>query len=1072
MNPMHATVRQSLKNVMLSSSRRRRTLDRLRLLQHEQLEQRCVLTLPASQTFAEGDMIAYNGPTVDTVNDTLSFDAFIDFAGDIDSYLFAPQFSGSHTFDVGDFGNTVDPEIAVYDASTGAQIGYNDDLDSFNDDARLVVNLVADVRYIVAVADNPGTTAGNLSVIVTAPFRTGSFLLAPDPFGDVTASVLLDVPTDIDYYSITAPVDATGALTISTTGSTFNQRLALFSSTGTLLQGPLVSISITSANPGEEYRVAVFPSNYATSGSLNLLVNFANSGAVVTNTSDSGPGSLRQAILDANAHPNDPGVPDKIRFAIPGAGPQTISLASALPDITEAVEIDGGTQPGTGATPTVTIDGSTVPGSVDGLKITADGTIIRKMNIRRFSSDGIQIQASNVRIENSTIGTNPGGLAAFGNSHYGIRIQNGSGNQINSNVLSGNVQGGVAIIGDTADSNVLDSNTIGAQFGGSAPLPNGYGVAVSDGDSNVISNNVISGNNLSGIAVSGNATENAVTGNKIGTTLSGNAALPNGGDGISLQASGNKVGGNLVALRNVISGNAKSGITISGAAASNNVIEGNVIGTSLNGQAAVPNTEHGIRVISASGNRIGSATDAAARNIISGNGGSGVTFSLAGVTGSLVVGNYIGVAANGTSALGNSANGVLLTAGAIDVQIGGTGLSQNVISANQSNGIALLTGANDNRISGNRIGTTSAGAPLGNVGSGIFIQSSGNTIGGINGTFQNIIAGNAQGITLSGATAANNTIKFNTIGTDAASNAGRGIQFVSGASSNTVGPGNNIRRNETGLIVNQTSTRNKITRNFFGQNINLGIDLVPGGGATANDSGDADTGGNQLQNWPAITSSLVLTGAELEIEFNVPSSPTNAAYPLTIEFFVSDGAGEGSKFLGSTIYTATNFTAGGKTINFAGAGTGLTAGVSKIVGTATDLNGNTSEFSNQNTVSSVASLAPASAQKAANNQQVRNGGIASPGAALPLSTVSSSDKAINGNGLVINAGATSLQNTTSRNSDVVRRGLLPVVPGLRKETPASSLVLSARPVDDEALWNAILNDLDSAHLIAGLPSLF
>lgn len=220
---MRDVILRYLRSVLPQPARRSPTVNRHRLLQHEQLEQRCVLTLPLTQTFAEGEMIVYNGPSVDLVNDTPSFDAFIDFAGDVDSFYFAPQFTGSYTIDVGDFGNTVDPEVAVYIASTGARVGYNDDLSIFNDDARLILNLVADVRYIIAVADNPNTTEGNLSIVVSAPSRTGSFLLTPDVFGDSTVPVLLDVPTDIDYYSITAPADATGNLSIFTEGSTFDQ---------------------------------------------------------------------------------------------------------------------------------------------------------------------------------------------------------------------------------------------------------------------------------------------------------------------------------------------------------------------------------------------------------------------------------------------------------------------------------------------------------------------------------------------------------------------------------------------------------------------------------------------------------------------------------------------------------------------------------------------------------------------------------------------------------------------------------------------------------------------------------
>ncbi len=284
-----------------------RNREKLRLLRHEQLEQRCMLTLPATQTFAEGDLLAYNGPTVDLVNDTLSFDAFIDFAGDVDSFFFAPQFTGTYTIDVGDFGNTVDPEVAVYVASTGVRVGYNDDLSVFNDDAQLVINLTADVRYIIAVADQPGTTAGNVSIVVTAPFRTGSFLLTPDVLGDASTSVLLDVPTDIDYYSITAPADANGVLTISAAAGTFTQRLALFDSAGTLLQGPLTSINISNAVPNQEYRIAVYSSNYATSGSMDLLINFATERPdirMMSATGDGGTGiAITYEIVNGNVAP-------------------------------------------------------------------------------------------------------------------------------------------------------------------------------------------------------------------------------------------------------------------------------------------------------------------------------------------------------------------------------------------------------------------------------------------------------------------------------------------------------------------------------------------------------------------------------------------------------------------------------------------------------------------------------------------------------------------------------------------------------------------------------------------------
>src|SRR4029078_8256884 len=77
----------------------------------------------------------------------------------------------------------------------------------------------------------------------------------------------------------------------------------------------------------------------------------------VTNTLDSGPGSLRQAMLDANATPNVSG-PDLIRFDIPGAGTHTIHLLSALPQISDPVIIDGTTQTGYAGAPLVELDGT------------------------------------------------------------------------------------------------------------------------------------------------------------------------------------------------------------------------------------------------------------------------------------------------------------------------------------------------------------------------------------------------------------------------------------------------------------------------------------------------------------------------------------------------------------------------------------------------------------------------------------------------------------------------------------------------------------------------------------------
>src|SRR5258708_1101639 len=99
----------------------------------------------------------------------------------------------------------------------------------------------------------------------------------------------------------------------------------------------------------------------------------------VTNTNDSGPGSLRQAILDANAHAGA----DMIVFTIPGAGVNTIAPASALPTITDPVTIDGTTQPGFAGSPIIELSGA-IAGPANGLNITAGSSTVLGLVINRF----------------------------------------------------------------------------------------------------------------------------------------------------------------------------------------------------------------------------------------------------------------------------------------------------------------------------------------------------------------------------------------------------------------------------------------------------------------------------------------------------------------------------------------------------------------------------------------------------------------------------------------------------------------------------------------------------------------
>jgi hypothetical protein len=218
-----------------------------------------------------------------------------------------------------------------------------------------------------------------------------------------------------------------------------------------------------------------------------LLATFS-----VTNTLNSGAGSLRQAILDANATAG----PDIIAFNIPGGGVQTIAPTSPLPTITDAVTIDGYSQPGaspntlsvgSNAVLLIELSGASAGSGAVGLTITAAGSVIQGLVINRFSAHGIRITGAGATgnvIAGNYIGTNATGTAALPNIGSGVRIDTGAqANRIGTNgdgvaddaernVISGNGTQGVRITGSGTNSNVVAGNYIGTNATGTAALPN------------------------------------------------------------------------------------------------------------------------------------------------------------------------------------------------------------------------------------------------------------------------------------------------------------------------------------------------------------------------------------------------------------------------------------------------------------------------------------------------------------------------------------------------------------------------------------------------------------------------
>jgi hypothetical protein len=345
----------------------------------------------------------------------------------------------------------------------------------------------------------------------------------------------------------------------------------------------------------------------------------------VTNTNDSGAGSLRQAIIDANSNFNS--ITDTITFNIPISGYQTIKPLTPLPAITSPTIIDGYTQPGTqqntlavgsNALILIELNGSLIPEGPDasGLRVHQTGGVtIKGLAINRFRSAGIEIKNSysQTRIQGNFIGIDVTGTNAIADNPQsrGIDASDcanvliGGTTPAVRNVISDNGNG--IYFGDGANSNAVKGNLIGTNKVGTSAVPNNTGVGMT-GSGNVIggseagAGNVISANTGNGVSTSSNGSGgNTIAGNLIGTDASGAAPLGNGYSGIDIYGSNNMIGGTSPGARNVISANS-SGVSMRGYAPENyapsgNVIQGNYIGTDITGQLDFGNEYAGVVVM-------------------------------------------------------------------------------------------------------------------------------------------------------------------------------------------------------------------------------------------------------------------------------------------------------------------------------------------------------------------------------------------------------------------------------------------------------------------------------------------
>ncbi len=366
------------------------------------------------------------------------------------------------------------------------------------------------------------------------------------------------------------------------------------------------------------------------------------------------------------------------------------------------------------------------------------------------------------------------------------------------------------------------------------------------------------------------------------------------------------------------------GISIQ-AGSSGNTVAGNYIGSfgadGNDAGASEANTGIGIRILG--DNNIVGGTSAADRNVVGGNLGNGIQLGNSSATGNQILNNYVGVNAAGSSALGNGGIGVMVQSGASFNAVGAVGYG-NLVSGNAQQGIRITgTTSTGNTVVANTVGLDSSGLlALGNAQEGIYISNGANatTVGGTAAGSGNIISGNlGDGVELTGSSTdpnvstSANVIVGNTIGTDvsgtvALGNSGSGVLLSGGAFDNRIGgtttdAANRIANNLFNAVQiwsgTPPGTGNAILGNLTWANGSIAIDLG-GDGVTANDSGDADTGANNLQNFPVLATARTNASNQLILTGTL-NSTANSYY--RIEFFANatadaSGNGEGQTYLG------------------------------------------------------------------------------------------------------------------------------------------------------------------------------
>jgi parallel beta-helix repeat protein len=403
----------------------------------------------------------------------------------------------------------------------------------------------------------------------------------------------------------------------------------------------------------------------------------------VSTLADSGAGSLRQAILDANAEAGF----DLIDFTVAGV----IRVgATALPTVTDGVIIAGNSAPGYAGKPVVRIDFQNTSGLT--LAAGSEFSRITALSLVDAAAAGVTVGASHAELSGNFIGVWGNGVTIEPNRGDGVLVQDGvsdtqigTGNpetSVVSNVISGNFGNGITIYGDDS---VVAANTIGADVSGTIPLGNrGHGIRITAG---------ATGNLVGGVAIGGNDPTNGVF-----------IRPPEG---------------------NLISANRGCGVRID-SAATGNQLSGNFIGTSASGNKALGNWKDGVAIVDADGNSLTGTTAVknpfVYYNVLSGNVGNGLRITNSDRT--IVHANFFGLGANNATRVPNGRSGMLVNGDSWGVDAGGEIPLGNVMSGNALYGIEIRDTASGVVSFNNFVGQVAFGGAAPNGASGIVVTSS------------------------------------------------------------------------------------------------------------------------------------------------------------------------------------------------------------------------------------------------------------------------------------------------------------------------------------------------------------